>query len=202
MKKTLLAITMTVSLVAAFAVSALADSETFIVSVEMPSAQSVNFIATEIDADGTWATTPLPSTTMDFGLLEYKAGLGIFLPDKYFAIDLAADGSGDVTNITVSYDDTTQTNPNDAAGNGRGGLEKKGTVKMVEARYQQADLPVGDLKAFEDADYKTFVSGDFANGGWPRIYVGISDGTVGEPFTSADAVGTYEGELTVTATAQ
>ena len=200
MKKFLLTMAVAVCLVSVSAGLAMADSATFGVSVTMPAATGVTFQATEIEADGTW--TDIHPTSLNFGTLEYDSTYGIFRPTKYFVIDLGVEGGGGtVTDVSFSY--TEGINPNDAAGNGRGGLGKKGTLTVTKGVYQSDDVVLSPVTPLEDvAALGTFTAATHFSGGWPRAYVGINDGAnpaVGEPFTTDDVADDYLGTLTVTA---
>jgi len=205
MKKTLVGITIALVLAVSCAGVSRADSGSFPVSVVMPAASAVSFTASEILVndpddlnDDTWVTGSHP-TSLVFGTLVWNAAYSIFRPERYFAIDLgASQGGGTVTNISFSY--TQGNNPN--AGTGRGGLDKKATLKVVKAVYKSADVAVSALTELGSvATLGTFTNTSFT-GGWPRVYVGINDGAdvnLGEPFTVQDVDGPYSGTLMISA---
>lgn len=202
MKKTFLFIVGTCLLAIVFAGSA--KAETFAVSAEIPLSSSVTYTVTELLANGTW--TDNHPAGLNFGILGFDSEFGIFKPVRYFAIDIgvATGGVGKPNNIQFSYLEIN--NPNTTAGNGRGGLAKKGTVTVTKAVLEGDEVVVAGPKMLGAvATFGTLTKAQFVNG-WPRVYVGINDGgnddltdAGAEVFTAEDAAGTYLGSLTITA---
>ena len=145
--------------------------------------------------------------TLDFGTMELNEN-GIFAPDPvpfYFAIDVGSNGAG-MPDIEVVYTDTN--NPNGALNNGTG-LGGHATLNFAEI-ITNPDLSqdIGDLNTtIALQDFATINGGNiddqtFADG-FLRISLGTCNGDEGtscSPFTALDSPGSYEGDLTLTAT--
>lgn len=203
MKKTLLTIALIGCVVLASAGLAMADSQDFTVSASVPFASGITFTITEILASGTW--TDNHPVALNFGTLGYDSVNKIFFPTKFFAIDLGVStgGAGKPDSIQMTYFDLD--NPNDDAGNGLGGLGQKATLQITKATLDAGDFNVESKVLLSDvATLGTVMKDDFV-GGWPRLYVGMYDGsnpelhTGWEVFTADDAPGDYRGTLQITA---
>ena len=203
--KKIAALLMMVAIVAMGADLSWANSQNFAVSATVPLASGVTFTVTEIQANGTW--TQNHPNDLDFGTLDYDPENKIFRPTKYFAIDIGVieNGAGQPDNISFAY--TEGANPNQAALNDRGGLGKKATVDVVKSTVENIDTAVKDKVLISQvASLGTIGKASFTNG-WPRVYVGMYDGSSTalneagwEVFTVLDAPGNYIGTLQITAT--
>ncbi len=188
----------------------------FAVTASIPLATGVSVTAKKVNAaDNVWGTAEV--TALDFntaGTLSYDSALGIWKSLQYFAVDVGLVGGAASLSTNVKYVEgakpTGQTK----------GLAYKATTKFVKVTKVPATPPAtGRVDSETAMSYGTrllnqligtgqTVSNADTLGGWLRLYVGIYDGgdtTInglgGEPFTSADRPGTYNGTLTVTATA-
>jgi len=199
------------SLILILGIAGLAGAESFLVSAEVPSATGITYKVTEIlgsiddEEEDEW--TENHPADLNFGMLKLDTENNIFLPVRYFAIDIgvAGEGAGKPHNIQFSYSDSAS-HPNQLEGNGRGGLGKKATLQMTRATLEPKDYEVGDQSLLINvAALGTFSKTQFLDG-WPRVYVGIYDGSDEdknedgwEVFTADDAPGVYSGTLTITA---
>lgn len=207
MRKDVLTI-MLVALIALTMVGAAsaADTQNFAVSANVPAASGITFQVTEILANGTW-TSNHPAS-LSFGTLQFDTTNNIFRPTKYFAIDLGVTtgGAGQPDNIQFVYTDGAN-DPNSVAGNGRGALGQKATLKVVKATAANVDYAVSSLVLLNNVTSIGSLDQSSFLGGWPRAYIGLYDGSDAtlnaagwEVFTPADAPGDYLGVLEITAT--
>ncbi|MFP4472578.1 MAG: hypothetical protein ACLFPX_01735 [Candidatus Omnitrophota bacterium] len=185
------------------------STQNFAVTAEVPEAGSIVFNLFEIDND-VFPETPEADTNVDFGILSYDEELGIFLPQngRYYALDLGTDltGAGSADDINFTYEKISD--PNEDAGNPRGGLGDKVTLAVARAHEEEAE-EVLDRLILNNAGGASYQKTQFT-GGWPRIYIGVNTGEFdsddfanlsgGEVFTLADEPGIYSGSLTVSAT--
>jgi len=205
MRKLFLTLAVIVGFSAMVIGTTIALANNFTVTANIPRASGVTYTITEISVADGW--TDNHPTELNFGELDYDPLYGRFKPLRYFAIDLGvtAGGAGQPDNIQFAYDDLA--NPNADVANGRGGLGKKGTASVTKAVLDDDDVPVksavllSQVASFGTLDKSSFV------GGWPRVYIGLYDGSdedlndAGwEIFTTADEPDDYIGVLTISAT--
>jgi hypothetical protein len=188
---------------------------TFTVSATVPLATGVGFTVSSVNASTNVFTTEPPGfTALNFGTLVYTnvgtagAPSYIFLPSVYYAIDIAVTGGAGAPDTTVSY--TAGSVPTGATST----LGVKGTAMFVKEVYTGPNTPPTESsfglakQRFVDLSALHIPYTDVTNG-WLRAYIGIWNGnttqtypdpTNGQPFTAADAAGTYTGTLTFTET--
>lgn len=189
----------TLVLVVAFQGVAGAVTTSFLVSATVPAATGASISAARVNA-ATNAFTPVSGTNLSFDPLTFDATNGIYLPDHFFAIDVGSTGGAGVPDVTVSY--TEGTNPN---GTGLGlGWHAAATFVRVSATTETPLTAHGPKKLLKDLASEHITPAEIT-GGFLRIYTGIVTGDAstpagGVPFTNADAPGTYNGTLVVTAT--
>jgi len=193
-----------------------ASTATFTVSATVPLATGVGFTVSQVNAStNVFTTEPQGFTNLDFGTLTYtnvgtaSAPSYIFLPSYYWAIDVAATGGSGAPDTTVTYTDGSH--PSGATST----LGVKGTVMFVKETYTGATTPpnetaISGLPKQRYIDLSSLhIPYTDVTGGWLRAYVGIWNGNTtqtypdpanGQPFTAADAAGTYTGTMTFTAT--
>jgi hypothetical protein len=158
------------------------------------------------------ATTKLftaVGTTLSFNPLTYNTKNSIWLPDHFFAIDVAPTGGGGSTDTTVSYAEPSS--PNDATtGHGLGWKTTANFFKVSGTPAKEDSLTAHGKKMLKDLSGENIAPAEVA-GGYLRIYVGVVtkdpaavplDPASSEPFTNVDVAGTYQGTLTITATAK
>lgn len=172
----------------------------FAVSATVPAATGVSIVATEVDsATGNFGSTV---TALDFNPLTFDATNGIYLPNHFFAIDVAATGGAGNPDTVVSYAEGSK-----PAGQTDGlGLRTQAAFVKVTTGGEQA------LASHPKSTLTGIVGGESIDdtelvGGFLRVYVGIITGDDanilsqgGAPFTNGDQSGNYTGTLTVTAT--
>lgn len=177
----------------------------FFATAHIPTATSVSIAAVKrLGSDDSPVEEDV--TQLDFntgGNLVYKPTLGIFLSDYYFAIDVGVgDGVGAIGSVTTSYSDTGA--PQAV------GLGSRATATFVKAVVSGTETSIGPGKVMlSSLAGGTEISSTAWTGGWFRLYIGIYDGSVAAlntgdagPFTGDDAVGTYTGTITLSATLQ
>jgi len=128
---------------------------------------------------------------------------GIFLTGVYFAIDIAPVGGS--WGSTSSIDFSWTSGGNDLADHAYANVfEAVWNPPIASVPQPPTENSIGvyrlDSISGGSLGYASF------SGGWPRIYMGLSDGAPGEPagvspFTSSEAAGTYSGTLLVSYTA-
>lgn len=191
----------------ASAMAATPDEQSFNLSASVPLAAHVGFTASEVHGK-VWS--PVSGTTLTFDPMDYKSAIGIWLPDHYFAIDIAPlNGSGSA-DVTVTY--TEGNNPN--AVDSKNGLGWKSTatfIKVVGSGDTATETGLtshGPKKMLKDLNGENIAYTELT-GGFLRVYVGVvskdktatyPDPDASEVFTNADHPGTYEGTLTFSAT--
>ncbi len=191
-------------------------STTFTISATVPLATGVGFTVSQVNATtGVFKTEPPGFTALNFGTLTYtnvgttSAPSYIFLPSYYWAIDIATVGGAGAPDTTVTY--TNGAVPSGATST----LGVKGTVMFVKETYTGTTTPPTETaipgipkKRYVDLSALHIPYND-VTGGWLRAYVGIWNGNTtqtypdpanGQPFTAADAAGTYTGTMTFTET--
>jgi len=204
MKKIILSIVMVFGLALVFVPVNKAAVVDFTVSASIPSASGVSIVATEVDSQSNVFGGTV--TALDFDPMTYNSGLGIWLPDHYFAIDVGVTGGAGSANVTVTYTEGSkpvgQTN----------GLGFKSTATFVKITGPEDDQVEAPLAAHAKQLLKDLAGGEQLTGaellgGFLRVYVGVFPGddaailsAGGEPFTNADVAGDYDGTLTITAT--
>lgn len=190
---------------------------TFTLSANVPLATGVGFTVYQVNAaTNAFTTLPNGTTALNFGNLVYT-NVGttanpsyIFLPTNYYAIDIAVTGGAGTPDSTVNYTDGAA--PTGATST----LGVKGTAMFVKETYTSATTPptestiTGFTNKYRYKDVSALHIPYTALGGsWLRVYLGIWDGNTtqtyldpanGQPFTAADAAGTYTGTMTFTET--
>jgi hypothetical protein len=187
---------------AVFAVTATvasAATENFVVSAEIPAATGITFTVFEI-VGGQFPESPNATTDLDFDL-TFNSELGVYFPTSFYAIDVGTSGGAGTPDVQFAYANTN--NPNAAAGGN--GLGSKGTITVVRAADPETPEVILEQATLSNINGVSVPFTDIA-GGFLRSYVGLASGDPNtdpagaEPFTNADAPGTYEGVLTITAT--
>lgn len=183
------------------------SSATFTMTAKIPEATVVAFIVSEVDPapdPDVWTSLGEGSQTLAYDM-AFNTATGLFLPKKFFAIDLATrDASGATAigtpDLTITY--TEGSNPNSAIG--KPGLGDKGTITVVRvdtnSTTNKQEEAILQAKSFS-ASNGDFISDSSFAGGFGRVYLGISTGEgVGNPFTFADKPGTYSGTVLLSST--
>lgn len=187
-----MAATFAVAMIPSKAFAQLQVSENFFVTADIPEATDISFIVYKVT--GNEFETLGEITNLDFQL-SFNSEFGIYLPDFFFAIDVAPQDGAGVPSVLIEYTDTQ--NPNGGADNGLG-AKAVGTAVRVEGT-EETTLAQDTLSGIDG----TNIPARDIQGGFLRFYLGISTGepgTPGVPFSNGDQPGSYEGTLTLTAT--
>lgn len=179
-----------------------AHAVTYTLNATVPLATGVGFTVNRIVA-ATGVATAVTGTTLTFNPLVFNTANQIYLPNHYYSIAVAPVGGAGSPQATVSYAEGT--NPN-APGHGLGWKTVATFVKAVGA--VETVIPGHGKKMLKDLTSENVTAAETA-GGILKLYVGIvtkdpaavpPDPAASEPFTNADAAGTYTGTLTITGT--
>lgn len=183
------------------------------ISATVPSATGVSMTVSSVDSTtNKFTTEPSGFTALTFDPLTLSTSgptSGIFLPDHYWAIDVAVTGGAGTPQLQVQY--TEGANPNGGTVNGLG---TKSTATFAKEVYTSATTPPTEtivapskVRLIDLTSNTTIPSTEFS-GGWARVYLGVWTGSTtapadpsnGKPFTTTDASGPYAGQFTLTAT--
>jgi hypothetical protein len=209
MKKLSLLISIAMLFLAWQALPAFALDATFTVSATLDPATGVTITASSVVKGPPIVFTKLTGTSLSFDPLTFDPLNSIWLPNHFFAIDVAPSGGGGSVSTAVTY--TEGNNPNSATtGHGLGYKSTATFVKVSGTPASEAVLTSisGGKMRLIDLHAQPIASSLVA-GGYLRIYVGIVakdpaavplDPANSEPFTNADAAGPYNGQLLVSAT--
>lgn len=204
MKKLILVILFSLAL----AHSAIAASTgTFPIAVNIPPADSVNFIVNKVTGPSnapTFVTNP-DGKNLNFGV-TFNGQNSIYLANESFAIDLAPNGIANYSSVGFSY--SSETNPTGQAANT--GLSTHGTITPVKVVGNQ-ETQLAGFGVRLGGTLPSITNSQVA-GGFLRVYVGLATGELvggagtaakipgSVPFSGADRSGDYKGTLTITAT--
>ena len=198
------------------AMAATTSTGTFDISATIPSASQVVFVVSEVQANPiTFFPKGQGSQPLNF-TMQYDSTNGIWLPQRFFAIDLSPRDSSNQPAPANYQSIQFQYNPGLNPNAPNPGLETKGTVTAVRVEgptgSQTETKLFGSTLGGVNSNANNPLDNNDAIGGFIRVYVGIATGnqtaTPGnpadpagaEPFTNGDAPGTYTGTLIITAT--
>ncbi len=185
------------------------DETTFTVKATVPTATSVSITAYSVNSTGTPVFTPVVGTLLDFSPLTFNAINQIYLPDHFFAIDLAPVGGAASPNVTATF--TQGANPNNPA-HGLGWKSTATFIKVTGPTGTQVETGLathGPKKLLKDLTGGENIGSSETAGGFLRIYLGIvtldpgatfPDPAGSETFSNADLPGDYDGTFLVSAT--
>ena len=209
-KKSSLSLLIAVSASLLLCVGAFANSVNVGLSVTMPGSNSIIVKLTEVDSNGTATPTDdIWGTSTDItagGSINFTAThpmilnttTGVYSTGYYYVLDVSPGSGGwsGSTGVVMSYISGTPD------------IADHSVATLVKAVYvsptQTTETPIGAGK-YKFTNIPGAVSVGTLQGGWLRVYVGLSTGEAGEPtgvtpFTAASASGTYSGTLTLTYT--
>jgi hypothetical protein len=178
----------------------------FTVSATVPLATGITMVVDSVNATGTTVFTPVSGTALSFDPMTFNTTNNIYLPGIYYALNISTSGGGGLPDTTVTY--TEGTNPNSGSAT-QGGLGTKSTATFAQELGSVETITALGKKRLIDltgtVGHEPYTA--LASGSYLRIYVGVwtgsttapADPTNGQPFSNADASGTYTGTLTVTA---
>ena len=182
---------------------AAADTKTYTVSASIPLATSVNIGATRINSADN-SRSAVSGTALSFDPMSFNSANQIWLPDHYYSVDVApGTGAGNV-DVTFSY--TEGSNPNNP-GHGLG-WKSTATFMKVAGATETGLSTHGPKKMLKDLSGEHILPSE-VSGGFLRVYLGIvskdpsapiPDPAASEVFSNADAAGSYDGSLVITAT--
>ena len=195
-------------LLLAGAATSWAVQTTFTVSATVPSATGISITVASVNSTtNVFTTLPAGTTALSFDPMSYNTTNNIYLPDHYFALNFGTTGGAGTPDLTITYNEGA--NPNGATS----GLGYKATATFAKevtgANNSTTETLLtahGPKKRLIDLSGEHVAYTEVA-GGYPRIYLGVwtgsttapADPTNGQPFSNADAPGTYTGSLVVTA---
>ena len=176
------------------------------VSATVPTATGISMVVDSVNTTGSPVFTPVSGTALIFDPMTFNSTNNIYLPSVYYAINISASGGGGLPDTTVTY--TEGTNPNGSSTT-QGGLGTKTTATFAQEQGSTETITALGKKRLIDltgsVGHEPYTS--LASGSYLRVYVGVWTGSTaapadpsnGQPFSNADASGTYTGTLTVTA---
>ena len=187
----------------------MAGAVQFDVAASIPLAAGVKMTLNSVDSVTNEFTKQIgaSSTALTFNPMIFVPGehndINIWLPNHYFALDIAPDGAG-TPDVTLKY--TEGVNPNLA--DGKHGLGWKTVATFKRMTFQLPKNKEDDLskKLLKDINNEHILASDIGTGSWLRVYFGIvtGDPTANEPagsevFSNGDRPGAYDGALVITA---
>lgn len=213
MKKVILAILLSLGL-SASAYAAGSSTGVFPLQVTIPSATQVNFIVSQVEGS---TFSPHTGNFLNFDAagagMKYDTVNNVWVGSRYFAIDFSpSDGTNPApANYgTISFNYSSNVVP--AGQPADEGLNKRATIaasRVEGATGSQTEIPVITARAVGVGAIPSLTGAD-AQGGFLRVYVGLSTGELdgtgnpvaanSKPFTNGDKGGVYTGQLTITAT--
>jgi hypothetical protein len=180
-----------------------ANSQTFTLSASLPAATSVGLTASRV-ASASGAFTAVTGTSLSFDPMTFQTALGIWLPDHFFAIDIAPVGGAGGTDVVVTYTEGANPNP---VGHGLG-VKSTATFVKVVGKTETGLTTHGPKKILSALSGEHVLPAEIT-GGFLRVYLGIvakdpaalfQDPATSEVFTTTDRAGTYTGTIVFTGT--
>jgi hypothetical protein len=178
----------------------------FTVSATVPPATGINIVVDSVNSTGTPVFTQVSGTTLSFDPMTFNSTNNIYVPSIYYALNVSTSGGGGLPDTTVTY--TEGSNPNSGSAT-QGGLGTKSTATFAQELGSTETITALGKKRLIDltgtVGHEPYTA--LASGSYLRVYVGVWTGSTtapadpsnGQPFSNADAPGTYTGTLTVTA---
>ena len=179
---------------------------TFTVSATVPQATGIAIVVDSVNSSGTPVFTPVSGTSLSFDPMTFNTTNNIYIPSVYYALNISSSSGSGLPDTTVTY--TEGANPNSGSAS-QGGLGTKTTATFAQELGNVETITALGKKRLIDltgtVGHEPYTS--LATGSYLRIYVGVWTGSTtapvdpsnGQPFSNADASGTYTGTLTVTA---
>ena len=180
-----------------------ANSQTFTLSASVPLATSIGFTASRVASSG-GAFTAVTGNALSFDPMTFQTAIGIWLPNHYFAIDVAPVGGAGGTDVVVTYTEGTNPNP---VGHGLG-VKSTATFVKVVGTTETGLTAHGPKKTLSALSGEHVLPAEIT-GGFLRVYLGIvakdpaavfPDPDNSEVFTTTDRAGTYTGTIVFTGT--
>lgn len=189
------------------------DFEDFEITANIPAATGVSITASQFaSSDDAFEGIV---TEFNFNPMTFDDGLGVWLPNHYYAVDVGVIGGAGTTDVNFKYAEIVTDRPVGQPADGSFGHRSTAAFFRVlggpaPEDQTQENLPIAGgskqlLKNFIGAGVD--VPGGDLNGGFFRVFVGVypgGDGAIesdgGAPFTNADVPGLYKGTVTITAT--
>jgi hypothetical protein len=192
------------------------SSEDFIIEVDIPQADSANFLVWKLTDGQPFPANPEASNTLNFTttLTQFEGGDSAFLGDNFYALDIFPTGGAGLLNVNVTYADTQNQNGPLNDGSGIGG---KGIATVVRAPieidtqnpafFDEVQLSRTLLQDVPAIILASDIEDPLARASFMRMYVGLATGDPAAtppepagavPFNLADQPGIYSGLLTLT----
>ncbi|MBF0511699.1 MAG: hypothetical protein HQL13_05140 [Candidatus Omnitrophica bacterium] len=196
--------------------AAMADQTAYPVSATIPPGGiTINAYAVNFNKQFLPVGAPTSVSTLPFGTLvldqtvdpNTKKPYNVYRMDQtkgisYYAIEVAVAGAG-APDTTVTYaEGVDPTGSTTTLGSRTKATFDKEVLPTGATLPTETTLATKSLSDMTGSGYK--VAYTTVAGGWLRIYVGVcggdsTDPSTCQPFTPADSVGTYNGQLTITA---
>jgi len=187
--------------------AAMAQTTTYSVSATVPAGAGVGITVNSVNT-ATSSFTLVPGTTLNYAPLSFNTTNNVYLANNYFTFDVAVIGAG-APNTIVAY--TAGIVPAGAVNT----LGSNSSISFDKEVYTSSSTPPtqtpysGPFVLSSLAGTPQTVPYTAVTGGWTRIYMGLCTGNTSSaagtvdpagchPFSSADAVGTYTGTLSIT----
>jgi hypothetical protein len=181
-------------------------STAFTVSATVPLATGISLVVDSVNSTGTPVFTQVTGANLSFDPMTFNTANNIYIPGVYYAINVASSSGSGLPDTTLTY--TEGSNPNSGSAS-QGGLGTKSTATFAQELGNVETITSLGKKRLIDltgtVGHQPYTS--LATGSYLRVYVGVWTGSTtapadpsnGQPFSNADAAGTYTGTLTVTA---
>jgi hypothetical protein len=198
MKKVIGLLAVIVFMAAASNCFALTENKTFTLSASVPTVSSISITAYSVDV-ATGNASLMTGTALGFSPLTFDPLNSVWVANHFFYVNVETAGGVGTPATTLTF--TQGLNPN---GTGHG-LGWKGAVTYTKVvAGVPTEITAHPKELFKDVS-SDVVTAAQVSGGYFRAYLGLNTGglgmpTGGEPFTSADVAGSYEGTLLVSAT--
>jgi hypothetical protein len=179
---------------------------TFTVSATVPAATGISITVDSVNsATNVFTTLPTGTTALSFDPMTFNTTNNIYIPSIYYALNFAVANGAGSPDVTVTYNEGS--NPNSGTSNPDGlGFKSTATFAKEVGSTETLLTDHGPKKLLTNlnGEHVTFSE---LTGGYLRIYLGIwvgsttapADPAGGQPFSNADAPGTYTGSLVATA---
>jgi len=180
-----------------------AQTSTFTVSATIPDPPATISITVDSVNSSTNVFTeePAGTTALSFDPMTLNATTLVYLPGVYYVLNFGVTGGAGEPDVSFTYNEGT--NPNGSTN----GLGHKSSITFAqEAGSKETLLSSHPKTMLINVNPVHVVYTELAAGSYLRAYLGVCTGNSStdpsgcQPFTNADAAGTYTGSLVATAT--
>jgi len=175
------------------------SAEDFNVSVDIPAANSANFIVFKVTDPNNFPKDPIATANLAF-TTTLNTQYNTFLGNEYYAINVQpTGGAGNVSLLFFYWEGAMpagQTN----------GLGGKATVSVSAVNPATNGETSVYKRSLNDCRFTTVRESAIPSGQYMRVYIGLANGQEDAalgvtPFTTGDKPGDYSGTLMITALA-